>query len=240
MSSPRFLLLQVRNPNDPMRHHEIECFADKLGCPERNVLVHDLISGPPSTRLLSQVDGTLVGGSGDYSVVRGGEWLAPAMELFRDLFETGKPTFASCWGFQAFSRALGGEVVTDIQRAELGTHWMMLTEEGRSDPLFGPLGSPFLVQIGHQDIVDRLPDGAVRMASSARVENQAFVFPGKPIFGTQFHPELERHDLIRRVIAYPEYIKTISGMELEEFTKTLSETPETAQLLRRFVQLVFG
>ncbi len=234
------MLLQVRNADDPMRHHEIECFADKLNCPEQNILVHDLISGPPSARLLAQVDATLVGGSGDYSVVAGGKWLEPALECFRELHADSKPTFASCWGFQAFSRALGGEVVTDIIRAELGTNNMLLTEAGRADPVFGPLGTPFLAQIGHQDIVDRLPVGAVRLVSSSRVENEAFVFPGKPIYGTQFHPELEREDLIRRVIAYPEYIEKISGMEMVAFTRTLSETPETAQLLTRFVQHVLG
>ena len=68
-----------------------------------------------------------------------------------------KPAFASCWGFQALARALGGEVVTDLVRAEVGTFEIQLTAAGRSDPLFGPLGERFLAQLGHQDVVTRLP-----------------------------------------------------------------------------------
>ena len=155
MKNLKYLLLQVRNPDDPMRHHEVTCFASKLACPEENIVVHDLISGSPSRQLLDRFDVALVGGSGDYSVAEGGDWLPAAMDHFRDLYELGKPTFASCWGFQAFAKALGGEVVTDLTRAEVGTHTFELTEAGKADPVFGPLGSPFLGLAGHQDIVDR-------------------------------------------------------------------------------------
>jgi GMP synthase (glutamine-hydrolysing) len=236
----KYLLLQVRNPDDPMRHHEVTCFADKLGCPEGNILVHDLISGGLSRRLLDQVDAVLVGGSGDYSVAEGGDWLPEAMDHFRELYELGKPTFASCWGFQAFAKALGGEVVTDLKRAEVGTHTFELTEAGKADPVFGPLGASFQALAGHQDIVDRLPEHAILLSSSKLVENEAFGFPGKPIYGTQFHPELEMADLIRRVNAYPEYIWNITGLTLDEFVQTLRETPEANKLLRRFVKHVFG
>ncbi len=238
--SLKFLLLQTRNPDDPMRMHEIKCFADKLHCPEENILVHDLISGRPQKRLLDQVDAVLVGGSGDYSVVSGGDWLPAALDQFRDLYEFSKPTFASCWGFQAFAKAIGGVVVTDLNRAEVGTLTFELTSEGHADPIFGPLDSPFLAQIGHQDIVDRLPEHAVLLCSSARVENEAFTFPGKPIYATQFHPELELSDLLKRLYAYPEYVEKITGLSLSEFTKTCHETPETQHLLSRFVKHVFG
>ena len=223
-----------------MRHHEITCFADKLGCPEKNILVHDLISGRPPKGLMDRVDAALVGGSGDYSVVQGGDWFPCAMDFFRELYETGKPTFASCWGFQAFAKALGGEVVTDVSRAEVGTYTLKLTEAGHADPVFGPLGSTFWAQLGHQDIVDRLPEHAVGLCSTERVEHEAFVFPGKPIYGTQFHPELELPDLIKRLVTYPEYIAKVTGLSLDEFIQTCHETPETPKLLTRFVAHVFG
>ena len=38
------------------------------------------------------------------------------------------------------ARAMGGEVVTDRSRAEVGTYWLELTSEGKNDPVFGPLG----------------------------------------------------------------------------------------------------
>ena len=60
----------------------------------------------------------LIGGSGAYSATGEGKWLDRTLDLLRDLVEASQPTFASCWGFQAMARALGGHVVTDLQRAE--------------------------------------------------------------------------------------------------------------------------
>lgn len=240
MKHPRYLLLQVRNPGDAMRENEIACFANSLGCPTENIVTHDLISSCPTERLLDSSDAVLVGGSGDYSVVSGGEWLSPVMDMFRELYSSGKPTFASCWGFQAFAQGLGGEVVTDLNQAEIGTLEFELTEAGKNDPVFEPLGDRFHAQIGHQDIVVQLPPDAIRLCSTARVQNQAFTFPGKPIYGTQFHPEIEYSDFVRRLVAYPEYVENITGLPMDKFIESCFETPETTQLLKRFKDTVFG
>ena len=236
----RFLLLQVRNADDPMRGQEISCFARAFGCAVQQIRGQDLLSGVPSRRQLDAVDVVLLGGSGDYSVAEGGEWFEVAMESMRELYDLRKPTFASCWGFQAMARAMGGKVVTDMSRAELGTLSVFLTPEGRQDEVFRGLGDTFLAQMGHQDIVDRLPEDAIRLASTDRVENQAFRFAGKPIYCTQFHPELNRQTLLERVRTYPQYIKRIAGITLEEFTARSSDTPKSETLLPRFVRHVFG
>lgn len=236
----RYLLLQVRNADDPMRSHEIACFARALPCEAEQIRVCDLIAGVPSKQLLDSVDVVLLGGSGDYSVAEGGPWLPAALESMRDLHARNKPTFASCWGFQAMARALGGAVVTDLSRAELGTHSLRLTRDGQHDPVFGPLGDVFLAQMGHQDIVIELPPAAVLLASSDRVENQAFGFRDKPIYCTQFHPELQRDDLLRRLDAYPQYVELIAGTTVAEFAALCRDTPDAEALLPRFVQTVLG
>jgi GMP synthase (glutamine-hydrolysing) len=237
---PRYLLLQMRNADDPMRDHEVGCFARALECPRASVAVHDLIAAAPADDALDAADVVLLGGSGDYSVVDGGPWLSHAMETMRRLHDDKKPTFASCWGFQAMARALGGEVVHDASRAELGTHSLRLTSAGREDPLFGPLGSPFQAQMGHQDIVERLPEDAVLLASTDTVSNQAFRFREAPIYCTQFHCELHRDDLLLRVRAYPQYIEKIAGMTYESFAAACVDTPETAAVLKRFVRWALG
>ena len=223
-----------------MCSQEVGCFARALQCAPEQIRTFDLLSGRPSRQQLNAVDMVLLGGSGDYSVAQGGPWLERVMDAMRDLHALSKPTFASCWGFQAMARALGGEVVTDLARAELGTLDLQLTEAGLRDPLFGPLGPTPLVHMGHQDIVDSLPPDAVLLASTSRVENQAFRFEGKPIYCTQFHPELTVKGMTERLVAYPEYVVKIAGMPLEAFLQTLAETPETNALLRRFVRHVFG
>jgi GMP synthase (glutamine-hydrolysing) len=234
----RFLLLQARNPGDPMRSQEVRCFARALQCRIDQVQTYDLLAGVPSRRDLEGADIVLLGGSGDYSVAEGGPWLPRALAAMQELYEWSKPTFASCWGFQAIAKALGGEVVTDLARAELGTHDVQLTPEGQRDPLFAPLGKVFRAQMGHQDIVVRLPPRAVRLACSALVENQAFTFPDKPMYCTQFHPELNRNDVLERVEAYPQYIERVARVNIEEFIARVHDTPQTESLLPRFVQLV--
>lgn len=225
-----------------MAGHEIRCFADVLGCSEDRIEVFDLLRACPTVSELDHIDVVLIGGSGDYSVAGGGPWLTPALEAMRELHELRKPTFASCWGFQAMARALGGVVVNDLSRAEVGTHAVRLTDAGRADPVFGPLaeaGETFPAQMGHQDIVDRLPDGAVRLASTDLVENQAFAFPGRPIYGTQFHPELTRRTLLDRLEHYPAYVERIAGVPFERFRREgVFESPETARMLPRFLETI--
>lgn len=236
----RFLLLQVRNPDDPMRHHEVRCFSDCFGCPTENIEVFDLLSGAPSARVLAESDVVLLGGSGDYSVARGGPWLPAALDAMVTLYETRKPTFASCWGFQALARALGGEVVTDHALAEVGTIWLELTPEGEADPVFGPLGRRFQVQIGHEDIVTALPPQATLLASSERVANEAFRLEGAPIYATQFHPEIGRQGLIDRLKSYPSYLPLAGAATVEELEAITPETPHTVGILTRFLDVALG
>ena len=182
----------------------------------------------------------LIGGSGDYSVPKGGPWLAGALDTMRELHTLSKPTFASCWGFQAIAAALGGHVVADDQRAEIGTLPLHLTQAGQQDPIFETLGTPFLAHMGHHDTVDRLPPDAVCLARTDLVHNHAFCIEGKPIYCTQFHPELEVSDMMARLDIYPSYVERIAGIQLSEFKKLLANTPKANQLIRRFVNHVFA
>jgi len=236
----RFLLLQVRNPDDPMRHHEVQSFSRCFGCMPDRIEVFDLLSGAPSSAELARADVVLLGGSGDYSVARGGPWLPAALDAMIALYETKKPTFASCWGFQALARALGGEVVTDHALAEVGTIWLELTPEGVSDPVFGPLGRRFQVQIGHEDIVTALPAQATLLASSDRVENEAFRLEGAPIYATQFHPEIDRRGLIDRLQSYPSYLPLAGAATVKELEAITPETPHTVGILTRFLDVALA
>ena len=235
MSDYRFLLLQIRKPDDPVRDHEVKCFAHSMGSGTETIVPHDLIASVPSEQLLDSSDAVLIGGSGDFSVVDAGEWFADAVKLIQSLYESGKPVFASCWGFQAIAKALGGIVVTDTGRAEVGSFELTMTPAGAEDLVFAPLGNRFMVQLGHQDIVDRLPANATLLCSSERVKNQAFTFPNKPIYATQFHPELNKQDFIRRLAAYPEYVQKYTGLAFEQFVEKCEDTIASGEILKRFV-----
>jgi len=236
----RFLLMQIRNPDDPMREQEVGCFARAMRCEPSQISTWDILSSVPSDHELAEYDMTMLGGSGDYSATSTEAWIEPILDLFRRLHQQSKPTFASCWGFQAMARAMGGTVVHDLDRAEVGTRQLKLTDAGREDKIFSSLGKTFHAQMGHADRVDQLPTDAVLLASTDRVENQAYCFADKPIYCTQFHPELNRENLLGRLTQYPEYVDKIAGVSIEEFRDTLQDTPETEELLRRFVAEFFG
>ncbi len=245
LDSVRYLLLQVRNPDDPMRSHEVQCFARALLTTPARIGVLDLLQEQPADTQLSAVDVVLLGGSGHYSVADEAsvademdDWLRRALDVVRELHRLQKPTFASCWGFQAMARALGGQVVHDASRAEIGTHHLRLTPAAHDDPVFGPLGDVFLGQMGHEDRVLELPPGATLLASTETVTNQAYRLDDAPIYCTQFHPELNRTDLLCRLDAYPEYVRHLTGMSGEEFAATVRDSPQTEALLPRFVSCV--
>ena len=234
----RCLLLQVRNVDDPMLAQEVRCFARALRTRIEQVQPFDLLTNSLAPSDVEAVEIVLIGGSGEYSAAAEGEWLDRALDSLRLLHSCRKPTFASCWGFQAMARALGGEVVHDLERAEVGTHRLFLTEEGKTDPIFGSLDHVFHGQMGHEDCVSRLPPGTTLLASSEKVVHQAYRFDDRPIYCTQFHPELNCADLEERVRRYPEYIRRIARREPEEFVEMIHETLETEALLRRFVEQV--
>lgn len=229
----RFLLLQIRDGDDPMREQEVRCFARTLGCGTAQIETADLLAGPPAPETLAAARLLLIGGSGDYSVLDDAPWLEATFELLRRIVREGRPLFASCWGFQALARACGGEVVHESARAELGSVWMELTVAGRQDSLFSMLPDTFRGQSGHEDSVVALPPEAVLLAKTDKAF-QALRFRDKPIYGTQFHPELDRDALLERIIRYPVYIKRILGITVEQFAAQLTETTEANAVLRRF------
>lgn len=235
----RYLLLQVRNPDDPMRGQEVRSFARALATTPEMIRVFDLLDGGVSLLELRDADVVLLGGSGHYSVTDDGPWLDRALDSLRVVYDSRKPTFASCWGFQAMARALGGRVIKDLERAEIGTLPVYLTDAGLADPVFGPLGKTFRGQMGHEDHVVELPPGATRLAYSDRVEFQAYRIDDRPIYCTQFHPELNCENLLERVRIYPEYIERIAGLPVDALGDMIEETPETEALLKRFVATVF-
>ncbi len=239
-ANSRFLLLQIRNPGDPIREQEVGCFADALSVGRRRITPWDMLTGVPGRNELAGYDVVLIGGSGDYSAAGEGPWLDRILDGLRLLHDLSKPTFASCWGFQAMARAMGGTVRHDPRRAELGTHPIHLTGAGLRDPVFSHLAPQFLAQMGHEDRVVHLPPDAVLLASTAEVENQAYVFEGRPIYCTQFHPELRLSTLLRRLQAYPRYVESIAGIAFDEFQRRCQDTPETTALLRRFVDHVLA
>ncbi|MDB5071554.1 MAG: glutamine amidotransferase [Candidatus Eremiobacteraeota bacterium] len=237
MSEPHYLLLQLREPNDAMLEHEQSCFADALRAAPARFHAWNLLLGDVDRALLDRADLVLIGGS-PKSVVTGGPWLGRVLALVEELIARKKPTFGVCFGFQVIAKALGGEVVRDLARSEIGTVDVALSAHGLRDPVFAPLGAVFAGQMGHEDVVVRLPETAVSLASSARVPHEALRVRGAPVYATQFHPEMDERRLHERLGRYPQFVRRLAGAPFEEFAPAgIRPSPQTDALLPRFAAL---
>ncbi|UCG24827.1 MAG: type 1 glutamine amidotransferase [Chloroflexota bacterium] len=235
------LLLQARQTNDEAKGEERHSFAEMAGIDVGKIVPLDLLKETPTLEQIQRHDALMVGGSGAYYVTKGNlPGFQKLLNVLREVVEVGHPTFASCFGFQLLVEALGGDVVYDPDNMEVGTYQLRLTDEGRRDELFGYLPAAFRAQLGHKDRADRLPSAVLNLASGENAPIQALRVPGKPIWATQFHPELSREENLKRFNRYLDgYAALMSQDELQETLARFDHSPEANELIARFLQLVF-
>lgn len=144
-------------------------------------------------------------------------FLRDEFELVEQWLKIDAPLLGICLGSQIMARALGARVYPG-NRKEIGWAPIRLTEEG-SRTCLRHLGSETRVLHWHGDTFDR-PHGAVRLASTALYENQAFSY-GKRALALQFHPEVTPTGLERWFIGHACELattKTVSVKQLREET----------------------
>src|SRR5919109_1543400 len=108
---------------------------------------------------------------------------APYIQDF--LFKTGLPILGICYGMQALTHALGGQVDPSAQR-EYGYAQI---EALVSSPLVSSLST---VWMSHGDRITKLPEGFIALAGSGNSPFAAMGDMKHKYFGVQFHPEV-RH-----------------------------------------------
>ncbi len=106
---------------------------------------------------------------------------APHIQKF--IFETGLPILGICYGMQALTHALGGQVDSSAHR-EYGP--------AKIQPLIPGTMLDVLskVWMSHGDRIMRMPDGFVALAKSGNSPFAAIGDFKRKYFGVQFHPEV--------------------------------------------------
>ncbi len=237
-SEIRALLLQVRNTPD-IELQEQECFLERTGLSPDQLRSINVALAPLPQNVLDGYHVLFIGGAGEYSAVNDYDWMPGVLELVRTAEQLSFPVFGSCWGHQVIARALGGVVINDLSQAELGCLPVILTEAGRADSLFASFPDRFDANMGHHDRVLELPPNAVELAEGRTQPNEAFRIVDKPIYGTQFHSELDAAREKERLIRYrPFYMEEMPDEEqFNRIVDSLQDTTEVDDLMSHFLEI---
>jgi GMP synthase-like glutamine amidotransferase len=133
-------------------------------------------------------------------------WITDELRLVHEAVEAGRPFLGVCLGVQLLAAALGAEVYA-ADRAEVGLLEVELSDEGRADPLFAGLDDPLVSLQWHGDTFE-LPEGAVPLARSDAIPNQAFRY-GPRAYGVQFHLEVTP-EMAHEWAAIPAYRESLA------------------------------
>jgi GMP synthase (glutamine-hydrolysing) len=230
-------LIQVRE-RPAVISEEQYTFLERCQIRPDQLVVTNALTDSLTEDVLDDVDAVMIGGAGAYSVTNTYPWTASLVALVHACYDRRLPLFGSCWGHQFIARAFGGTVIKDLDRAEMGTRSVDLTDAGKSDPLFCDFPPRFPAQMGHQDRVSVLPDEAVELARNDVAPYQAFRIADRPIYGTQFHSELDAERERQRIVTYRAYYTEVLQSEeaFEETLASLRDTPEVDALLATFLR----
>jgi len=108
-----------------------------------------------------------------------------APKLDPRILETGIPIFGICYGFQAITQALGGEVAK-TGKSEFGRTELTIEKS----KLFTDLPKKFHVWMSHGDSVWQLPPTFKAIGATGETKIAAFENESGLIAGVQFHPEV--------------------------------------------------
>ncbi len=157
-------------------------------------------------------------------------WMLRVQERLQALVEERVPIFGICFGHQLLGVALGGRSGPNPLGREIGTATFSLAVD---DPLLGEAPRSFPVATTHLDSVLELPPEAVALGSTPG-EPQAAIRFGARAWGVQFHPEFDAEVIGDYVSSRLETLRR-EGFDPELLLAARRETPESEDLLRRFV-----
>jgi GMP synthase (glutamine-hydrolysing) len=116
---------------------------------------------------------------------------AEAMGLCGEYIDkVGVPVLGICAGHQFMATHLGGKAGPS-KIPEFGKVLVMIDDE---DDLFKGLPDTLVAWESHNDEVTQLPPDFKSLAHSDNCQVQAMRHSSKPLFGLQFHPEVEHTD----------------------------------------------
>lgn len=204
----KILGVQIRLNRDIMMSERLQ-FERHLGTVDwYNIFDDDLPN-------LDQYDAVLIGGSGKVSLSKIDDNALYAMKTVHDLLGNvcGKRVVGVCLGYHLIGQYHGSTVVRDPRYRETGTIQLRHNLQDVPNPVF--------IQCGHNDSLDKLPDGAQLLATSDVYPLQMFRIGN--MYAIQAHPEQCKRDLEERLQHFPQYAGALSDLQ---------ESPDAGLLLQ--------
>jgi GMP synthase-like glutamine amidotransferase len=117
-------------------------------------------------------------------------WLVTEKRFLADALAAGVPLLGICLGSELIAEVAGGQTRHMVE-PEIGWYEVALTDEGRADPVLGPVGDRFEALEWHSYAVE-LPTGAVALGRGTNCLQAYRV--GDAAWGIQFHAEVTDAD----------------------------------------------
>jgi len=202
-----------------------------VGCVVRYIRSY---AGEPLPATLGETTGLIVMGGpmGVYESVRY-PFLLQEMRLVGEALRSGTPILGVCLGSQLLAATLGAQVVRAASK-EIGWHPVTLAASAKEDRLWFRVEPNFVAFHWHGDIFE-LPQGAVRLASSATTACQAFRY-GDNAYGFLFHMEITEQMVGEMVRAFSDELREARV----EADRLIRETQAHLSDLHRVGHVVFS
>ncbi|MEV8272983.1 glutamine amidotransferase [Microbacterium sp. NPDC077184] len=236
-----FVLLATRAEDVPA-DEEYALFLRYTGLEQQDLLRVRLESRSMPAFDLDSLSGIFVGGgpfnASDPAERKSGVQVRVEREfaaLLDDVVARDIPFLGACYGVGTLG-AHQGAVIDRVHSEPISVVDVMLTDEGRVDPLVAGMPASFSAFVGHKEAISRLPPSATLLASSSTCPVQMFRV-GRNVYATQFHPELDLDGITTRIHAYADY-GYFAADELDLTLAAVRRAPvsEPSRMLRTFVE----
>ena len=232
------LLLQIRD-NRNVRVEEHQSFANFSKIEPHQIEILNVFETPSfKPNLIDNYDALYVGGASEANVLEPEKYpfIKNCIELLRYAAEISKPTFASCFGFQLAVLAFGGIILNKDKDYEMGTVKISLTDKAKSDLVYQGIEDRFPAVSVHRQYASTIPEPLETLAYTGQCVH-SFKYKNKPLWAFQFHPEVDRDTLVKRLTIFSQHY-TDNREHLKKVLESAVETPESNILLGNFVDRV--
>jgi len=239
----KILLLQFRTDSSAL--HE-KAYLDRFSskCPlevhQLNSLDNELDWSNPK-KLIDGYDGVVIGGSGEFYLSEIGKENGRNLEialtntspLVKYLIKEDFPSLGICFGHQLIAHHLGTNIRRDQSQSKSGSFSVSLTDDGKNDPVFQDMPETFIAQYGHKDSLEEIPKNTKLLVSGGNKCRTSALKHKNNIYTVQFHPEMNKEDLLAKINIYSDYID-----DLDEFKKNLKDSEHTPKIIENFLQKI--